>query len=102
MRGDWQAAQDHALQAVNTARAAGSVIHEYVGLVFLGLPQARLGDPDAGADSLRRAIAMAQAAGTFVLLGRAYGWLAEIEVLRNQPSEALVLAETGLGLSTRH
>ena len=102
MRGDWQAALNHAKRAVDTARAAGSVIHEYVGLVFLGLPEARLGDPEAGASSLRRAIAMAQAAGTFVLLGRAYGWLAEVELSRDQPREALELAETGLELSTRH
>jgi len=102
MRADWPAALHHGQLAVETARAGGSVIHEYVGLVFLGLPEARLGDPDAGASSLRRAIAMAQAAGTFVLLGRAYGWLAEVELLRGQPSVALELAATGLELSTRH
>jgi tetratricopeptide (TPR) repeat protein len=102
MRGDWQAAQTHGASAVETARRAGSVIHEYVGLVYLGLPEARLGDPEAGASSLRRAIAMAQAARTWVLLGRAHGWLAEIELSRDEAYEALELAETGLELSTRH
>ena len=102
MRGDWQAALDHGKRAVDTARAGGSVVHEYVGLVFVGLPEARLGDPDAGATALKRAIAMAQAAGTWVLLGRAYGWLAEVELIRAQPSEALKLAETGLELSIKH
>jgi hypothetical protein len=84
------------------ARAAGSVIHEYVGLVYLGLPEARLGDAAAGAGLLRQAIAMAQAAGTMVLLGRAHGWLAEVELAQNEPDEALRLAEAGLELSIRH
>jgi tetratricopeptide (TPR) repeat protein len=102
MQGDWARARHHALRGVETARAAGSVIHEYVGLVYLGLPEARLGDTAAGAGTLERAIAIAQAAGTWVLLGRAYGWLAEIELLRDQPRDALRLAEAGLELSTRH
>jgi hypothetical protein len=102
MQGDWVLARYHGLRAVATARAAGSVIHEYVGLVFLGLPEAHLGNTVAGASSLQRAIAMARAAGTWVLLGRAHGWLAEVELLRDQPGEALRLAETGLELSTRY
>jgi ATP/maltotriose-dependent transcriptional regulator MalT len=87
---------------VSTARAAGSVIHEYVGLVYLGLPEARLGDAAAGASALRQAIVMAQTAGTMVLLGRAHGWLAEVELARDQPHEALRLAEAGVELSLRH
>jgi tetratricopeptide (TPR) repeat protein len=102
MRGDWHEARQHGAQAVSTARAAGSVIHEYVGLVYLGLPEARLGDATAGADALQRAITIAQAAGTMVLLGRAHGWLAEVELARDQPDEALRLAEAGLEVSTRH
>jgi predicted negative regulator of RcsB-dependent stress response len=102
MRGDWQVAREHGQRAVDTARAAGSVIHEYVGLVYLGLPEARLGDPAAGAGALRRAIAMAQAAGTQVLLGRAHGWLAEVELSRDEAPEALQLAEAGLELSIRY
>jgi DNA-binding SARP family transcriptional activator len=102
MRGDWSAAQEHGLHAVETARASGSVIHEYVGLVYLGLPQARLGDPDSGATTLRRAIAIAQVAGTWVLLGRAHGWLAEIELARGEPVSALDLAKAGLELSEKH
>jgi DNA-binding SARP family transcriptional activator len=102
MHGDWSLAREHGLRAVSIARAAGSVVHEYVGLVYVGLPEARLGDPDAGAASLRRAIAMAQAAGTWVLLGRAHGWLAEIELDRAQPDEALALARGGLALSEKY
>jgi DNA-binding SARP family transcriptional activator len=102
MRGDWQQAYEHGTRAVNVARAAGSVVHEFVGLVYVGLPAAQLGDHESGASSLRRAIAMAQAAGTWVLLGRAHGWLAEIELLRSAPSEALLLAKAGLELSTRY
>jgi len=102
MRGDWPAARQHATRAVEIARAAGSVVHEYVGLVYLGLPAARLGDPAAGAGALKQAMAMAQAAGTVVLLGRAHGWLAEVELTRDQPAEALRLAEAGLELSIRH
>jgi ATP/maltotriose-dependent transcriptional regulator MalT len=102
MRGDWQMARHHAQRAIEMARAERSVIHEYVGLVYVGLPAARLGNPDAGAASLRRAIGIAQQAGTLVLLGRAYGWLAEVELARGQADEALMLAETGLELSRRH
>jgi DNA-binding SARP family transcriptional activator len=102
MRGDWHEARQHGARAVSIARAAGSVIHEYVGLVYLGLPEARLGDAAAGAGALQQAIAMAQAAGTMVLLGRAHGWLAEVELARDQPHEALRLAEAGLELSLRH
>jgi tetratricopeptide (TPR) repeat protein len=102
MRGDWAQARRFGELAVETARSAGNVVHEYVGLVFLGLPEARLGDPDRGAETLRRAIAMAEGAGTWVLLGRAYGWLAEVELLRERPDEALRLAELGLELSHRH
>jgi len=102
MRGDWQLARQHGIRAVEISRGAASVVHEYVGLVYVGLPEARLGDPDAGAGSLRRAIAIAQAAGTWVLLGRAHGWLAEIELSRDQPQDALALADTGLALSTTH
>jgi hypothetical protein len=51
---------------------------------------------------LRRAIALAEGAGTWVLLGRAHGWLAEVELLRERPDEALRLAEVGLELSHRH
>ena len=102
MRGDWLEARRHGAQAVSTARAAGSIIHEYVGLVYLGLPEARLGDAAAGAETLQKAIAIAQAAGTMVLLGRAHGWLAEIELARDQPNEALRLADAGLEVSTRY
>jgi DNA-binding SARP family transcriptional activator len=101
MRGDWLQAREHGLRAVQTARAAGSVIHEYVGLVYLGLPEARLGDAAAGAQSLQRAITMAQQARTWVLLGRAHGWLAEVELSRGDAAHALALAESGLELSTR-
>jgi DNA-binding SARP family transcriptional activator len=99
MRGDWAAARDHGLRAVSVARSAGSVVHEYVGLVYVGLPEAHLGDVEGGAESLRRAIAMAQAAGTQVLLGRAHGWLAEIELGRSRAEEALSLARAGLDAS---
>lgn len=102
MRGDWEKARAHGAQAVTLARAAGSVVHEYVGLVYVGLPEARLGDPESGAASLRRAIALARAAGTWVLLGRAHGWLAEIELGRSQIEEAESLARTGLALSGKH
>jgi len=102
MRGDWEAARSHGLRALSIARTAGSVVHEYVGLVYVGLPEARLGDVDAGAASLRRAIAMAQAAGTWVLLGRAHGWLAEIELGRSRVDDALALASTGLELSRKY
>jgi tetratricopeptide (TPR) repeat protein len=102
MRGDWALAREHGALAVSTARAAGSVVHEYVGLVYMGLPEAELGNLEAGASSLRRAIAMAQAAGTWVLLGRAHGWLAEIELSRDDPNTALQLAEAGLSLSTKY
>src|SRR5207245_10973145 len=98
----WALARQHGMAAVSTARAAGSVIHEYVGLVYLGLPEARLGDADAGTSALRRAIAMAQAARTWVLLGRAHGWLAEIELDLDDPASARRLAEVGLELSTTH
>jgi tetratricopeptide (TPR) repeat protein len=102
MQGNWSAALEHGQRAVSIARAAGSVVHEYVGLVYVGLPQAKLGDPDAGAASLRRAIAMAQAAGTWVLLGRAHGWLAEIEFDRLAYDEALSLARAGLEVSVKY
>jgi DNA-binding SARP family transcriptional activator len=102
MRGDWALAREHGLRAVNTARAAGSVVHEYVGLVYVGLPEARLGEAECGASSLRRAIRMAQAAGTWVLLGRAHGWLAEIELERSNVDEALSLARAGLELSATY
>jgi tetratricopeptide (TPR) repeat protein len=101
MRGDWQTARVHGARAVEISRSAGSIIHEYVGLVYLGLPEARIGDVEAGASALRRAIGIAQAAGTWVLLGRAHGWLAEIELLRDDPQEALRLADEGLELSMR-
>jgi tetratricopeptide (TPR) repeat protein len=102
MQGDWARARDHGLRALEMARTAGSVVHEYVGLVYLGLPEAQLGEVDAGAGTLRRAIAIAQAAGTWVLLGRAHGWLAEVELLRSGFDDALQLAETGLEVSIRH
>jgi DNA-binding SARP family transcriptional activator len=102
MRGDWAIARQHGFQALSIARAAGSIVHEYVGLVYVGLPEARLGDLEAGSTSLRRAIAIAQQAGTWVLLGRAHGWLAEIELDRQQPQEAERLARAGLELSQRH
>ena len=102
MRGDWQMARDHGARAVNTARAAASVIHEYVGLVYVGLPEARLGNAEAGASALRRAIAMAEQAGIWVLLGRAYGWLAAVELERDDAESALRCADAGLEVSTRH
>ena len=102
MRGDWGLAREHGARAVSTARAACSVIHEYVGLVYVGLPEARLGDAEGGASSLRRAIVMAQQAGVWVLLGRAHGWLAEVELARHDPEAALRLGQAGLELSTRH
>lgn len=102
MQGDWATARAHGELAVTTARAAGSVVHEYVGLVYLGLPEARLGNLEAGAASLRRAISMAEAARVWVLLGRAHGWLAEIELGRGDANEARRLAQAGLELSQRY
>jgi len=102
MQADWPHAREHGRRAVDTARAAGSVVHEFVGLVYLGLPEAKLGDPDAGASALLRAIAIAQTTGTWVLLGRAHGWMAEIELDRGQPASALELARRGLQMSIEH
>ena len=102
MRGEWRLAREHGARAISTARAAASVIHEYVGLVYVGLPEARLGNAEAGASALRRAIAMAEHAGIWVLLGRAHGWLAEVELGRGDAATALRCAETGLEVSTRH
>ena len=98
MRGDWGLAREHGARAVSTAREAGSVVHEYVGLVYVGLPQARLGDPEAGASSLRQAIAMAQQARTWVLLGRAHGWLAEIELSLGEPADRSATRRSGSGV----
>jgi tetratricopeptide (TPR) repeat protein len=78
------------------------MIHEYVGLVYVGLPEARLGNVEAGASALRRAIGIAEQAGIWVLLGRAHGWLAEIELERQDADTALRCADAGLELSTRH
>ena len=102
MQGDWPRAREHGRRAVEMSRAAGSVVHEFVGLVYVGLPEAQLGDAEGGARSLRRAIAMAQAAGTWVLLGRAHGWLAEIELGRSDAGSALEFARMGLELSTKY
>jgi ATP/maltotriose-dependent transcriptional regulator MalT len=102
MQGDWLRANEHGRRAVDTARAAGSVVHEFVGLVYVGLPQARLGDVEAGVSSLLRAVAMAERAGTWVLLGRAHGWLAEIELDRGQPASAADLARRGLDLAVEY
>jgi tetratricopeptide (TPR) repeat protein len=102
MRGEWRLAREHGARAVSTARAAASVIHEYVGLIYVGLPEARLGNAEAGASALRRAIAMAEQAGIWVLLGRAHGWLAEVELGRGDAETALRCAEAGLEVSTRH
>ena len=102
MQSDWARAREHGRRAVETARAAGSVVYEFVGLVYVALPEARLGDIEAGASALLKAIAMAQAAGTWVLLGRAHGWLAEIELDRGEPASALQLARKGLDLSIEY
>jgi DNA-binding SARP family transcriptional activator/tetratricopeptide (TPR) repeat protein len=102
MQADWLRAREHGRLAVQTARAAGNVVHEFVGLVYLALPEAQLGDVEAGSSSLLRAIAMAQGAGTWVLLGRAHGWLAEIELVRGQPTSAVELATRGLELSNTY
>jgi DNA-binding SARP family transcriptional activator len=102
MQGDWVRAREHGRRAVETARAAGNVIHEFVGLVYVALPEARLGDIEAGASSMLRAIAIAQAGATRVLLGRAHGWLGEIELDRGQPASALELARKGLELSKEY
>jgi hypothetical protein len=102
MRGEWAAARRHGLLALELARATGSVIHEYVALVYVGLPEARMGNPEAGASWLQRAIAMAAAAGTVVLLGRAHAWLAEIELGRGDAEQALELAARGMQFSVRH
>jgi hypothetical protein len=37
-----------------------------------------------------------------VLLGRAHGWLAEVELARGEPETALRCADAGLEVSTRH
>lgn len=102
MQGDWPRAREHAARAVSTARTAGSFVHEYVGLVYLGLPQAQLGELDAGAASLRQAIAMAQSVHVWVVLGRAHAWLAEVEVRRGDAEAALQLAQAGWEMSARH
>jgi DNA-binding SARP family transcriptional activator len=102
MQGDWARAREHGRRAVETARAAGNVVHEFVGLVYVALPEAQMGDVEAGSSSLLRAIAMAQQAGTWVLLGRAHGWLAEIELVRGQPASAAELARRGLELSNTY
>ncbi|HEY1295376.1 MAG TPA: BTAD domain-containing putative transcriptional regulator [Chloroflexota bacterium] len=102
MQADWPHAREHGRRAVEIAHAAGSIVHEFVGLVYLGLPEAKLGDPDAGASALLRAIAIAQTTGTWVLLGRTHGWMAEIELDRGQPTSALELARRGKQMSIEH
>jgi tetratricopeptide (TPR) repeat protein len=102
MRGDWQAACTYGRQAIATAHEANDVIHEFIGHLMLGLPLAHLGDVDGGAASLEQALAIARRADTVLLLGRAYGWLAEVELLRNRPTEALQAAEQGLELARGH
>jgi tetratricopeptide (TPR) repeat protein len=102
MRGDWEAARTYGRQAIATAHEANDVIHEFIGHLMLGLPLAYLGDLDGGAASLEQALAIARRADTVLLLGRAYGWLAEVELLREHPSDALRAAETGLELARGH
>jgi DNA-binding SARP family transcriptional activator/tetratricopeptide (TPR) repeat protein len=102
MRGDWEAARSCGRQAIATAHEANDVIHEFIGHLMLGLPLAHLGDVDGGAASLEQAISIARRADTVLLLGRAYGWLAEVELLRNRPAEALRAAETGAELARAH
>jgi predicted ATPase/DNA-binding SARP family transcriptional activator len=102
MRGDWEAARTYGRQAIATAHEANDVIHEFIGHLMLGLPLAHLGDVEGGAASLEQALAIARRADTILLLGRAYGWLAEVELLRARPTEALQAAETGLALARTH
>ena len=102
MRGDWEAACTSGRQAIATAHDANDVIHEFIGHLMLGLPLAHLGDVDGGAASLEQALAIARRADTVLLLGRAYGWLAEVELLRARPTEALQAAQTGLALARNH
>jgi tetratricopeptide (TPR) repeat protein len=102
MRGDWEAARSYGRQAIATAHEANDVIHEFIGHLMLGLPLARLGDVDGGAAVLERAIEIARRAETVLLLGRAYGWLAEVELLRDRPAAALRAAEAGFELARTH
>jgi tetratricopeptide (TPR) repeat protein len=102
MKGNWAAAREYGQRAIAVARDAGDVVHEYIGYVFVGLPAARQGAPDDGALALQQAIGIAQAAGIWVLLGRAYGWLALVDLVRGQPETALQAAITGQELSEQH
>jgi DNA-binding SARP family transcriptional activator len=73
--------------------------YEYIGLLFLGLPLARLGDPRGGAVLQRRAIAMASRLGIRILLDRAYAYLAEILLTKGELQAAEEAATQGLQIA---
>jgi len=101
-RGDWAATVAYANEAIANARAAASLIYEYVSHVYLGLALARQGQAVEGLAVQQTALALAERAQTRVILGRAHAWLADILVRAGQHQAAYDAALHGEALSKEH
>lgn len=98
-RGMWREATDIGREAIARARDAANFIYEYDALAFLGLAVARGGDISGGIEIQESAIQLAKQAQINLLMGRTYGWLAEIYRLAGRLEDSRDAALAGLSLA---
>jgi tetratricopeptide (TPR) repeat protein len=95
-RGMWREAAEIGREAIARAHDAANFIYEYDALAFLGLAVARGGDIEEGIAIQESAIQLAKQQQINLLLGRAYGWLAEIYRIAGRLEESREAARLGM------
>ncbi|MCL6562502.1 MAG: AAA family ATPase [Firmicutes bacterium] len=97
----WPRAVDVGRRLLAALRAGDHDALEYIALVFLGLPVARMGDVEGGVGLLQRAVTLGSRLGFRILLDRAYAYLAEALRDAGRPERAREAAAQGLRIAQR-
>ncbi|MBX5467625.1 MAG: AAA family ATPase [Firmicutes bacterium] len=97
----WPRAVDVGRRLLPALRAGDHDALEYIALIFLGLPVARLGDVEGGVGLLQRAVTLGSRLGFRILLDRAYAYLAEALRDAGRPDRAREAAAHGLRIAQR-
>lgn len=95
-RGMWREAAELGREAIARARDAANFIYEYDALAFLGLAVARGGDIEEAIAIQESALQLAKQAQINLLMGRTYGWLAEIYRIAGRLEDSRDAALLGL------
>ncbi|MBX5467968.1 MAG: AAA family ATPase [Firmicutes bacterium] len=98
-QGDWSRAVEVGRRLLERLKPGDHPTLEYVGLIYLALPMAALGDASGAVGVLHQAMDLGTRLGMRILRDRAWAWLGEILIAAGQYQPALEAAQEGLRIA---